>query len=260
MKKNSRSKLNKGKTLGIVAASLATISLAGVGYASWTIADAGKKEDTGTISVSAGDVVNGSTVSIVSFKSHLTDGKVDTLKFDSRPRSNKPDETYLFSNVTEKNEDLEVKMDLEVKALKSSLTDNKVYYGVKINGYDENNGFGLAIKNKWIANPSNLGTTEYPTTPTISGTISGEPDTDGFITDTISVTITFTWGALFKNTNPIDWVVGSGEKVSEGQEKKVTDAQIIKAVKDLHDTLSPSPSSSSLTLDVKVSNKAITNS
>lgn len=243
MKKNSRSKLNKGKTLGIVAATLATISLAGVGYASWNIVDNGKKTYTGVVNVTIGEVVDGSTVSIVSFAPQTS----DILRFDSRPREDEMGKTYLFSNVTEKNEDLSVTMNLTVKALASSLTNRTVYYGVKINGYNETNGFGLAIKNNWIAKPGNLGTTTYPTNT--SGNISSTADDNGYIIGTINIIINFTWGGFFNNTNPIDWAAGSGNS-AEGK----ADTDIIKAVRDLHTALS-----SSLKLDVKVSNEAITN-
>ena len=251
MKKNSRSKLNKGKTLGVVAATLATISLAGVGYASWNIADNGKKEDTGDVTVEVGDVVDGRTVSVESFGPTTENSVTDTLKFDSKPRNDEPGKTYLFSNVDKNNEDLSVTMDLKVKALDTSLKNNTVYYGVRINGYDESKGFGLAIKNNWIVKPSNLGisTTSYPTNT--SGTLTGTADANGFITGTIKITITFTWGALFNSKNPIEWVVDSGKNNVEGQ-SKVSDTEIINAVKEMKTTLT------SLMLDVKVSNEPFT--
>lgn len=72
-------KFNKGKLIGVVAASLSAVSLMGVGFASWVL-NGGDNKDVGGISISVAGTEDNS-ITFVEPLPHLTDG---TIKFDAK--------------------------------------------------------------------------------------------------------------------------------------------------------------------------------
>lgn len=72
-------KFNKGKLIGVVAASLSAVSLMGVGFASWVL-NGGDNKDVGNITISVAGTEDNS-ITFVDPLPHLTD---DSIKFDAK--------------------------------------------------------------------------------------------------------------------------------------------------------------------------------
>ena len=248
MKKNSRSKLNKGKTLGIVAATLATISLAGVGYASWTIADNGKKTDTGKVTVGVGDVIDGRTVSMDNVT--MSDG---TLSFvaSGKQTTLSDGKKYIFTGNPSK-EDLtfKVKFSVTTSLLKKATDFLTIQFGYKIQNYDANatSGISYCIKTGYIKSAQSvtdedgIGTTKYAVQ---EKTITEWTDNkDGTYTSTAlcETSFSFAWGSYFNNKNP--FVLVSGDAGN-----KHNDNDIIKGLKEFHDQIN----NTNFNVDLKIS-------
>lgn len=74
-------KLNKGKLVGVVAASLSAVSLMGVGFASWVL-NGGDKQDVGDITITVADTEDNSITFVKDPAPHLiADGGI---KFDAK--------------------------------------------------------------------------------------------------------------------------------------------------------------------------------
>lgn len=108
-------KLNKGKLLGIVAAGLSTVSLMGVGFASWII-NGGDKKDIAGIQISVANTVDNSI--------KFTEAKVKeaAISFDAK----KDDQTGPITGDGKNDEDLNFSIEYTLKC-----PDTSKFGGVK---------------------------------------------------------------------------------------------------------------------------------
>lgn len=191
-------KFNKGKLIGIVAASLSAVSLMGVGFASWVIS--GEKEaNVGNITVEVGNVIdNRITITDAS----VTDGG---LNFDAS--STKTDGALL--DVQNGQEDLT----FSVKYTINNHTDTNKFEVFAYIAEANQAAFTTATTTKQLIQmPNTLNITETGT-PTNSVSFNGtnltlatgvarEANQTGYGTITVTQTFTFTWGKAFGNHNP----------------------------------------------------------
>ncbi len=228
-------KFNKGKLIGVVAASLSAVSLMGVGFASWVINGA-KSTDTNDITVNVEDVIdNRITISGAT----VTD---PIIKFDANSNTSGD---LLEAQGT--NEDLEF-------SISYTITNNKKDNKFKVFAYitekakqtgesDKQAAFSAAVNtNKLIQMPDALNITKSDTNysgMTAALTFSGTAiptGTDATITEkvvgttyTVSQKFKFNWGLAFANKNPVE--VSSTDnvhKVGDSAETTKATADILK--------------------------------
>lgn len=229
-------KFNKGKLIGVVAASLSAVSLMGVGFASWIIK--GTVEGTvGDINVEVGEVV---------------DQRIQVVKDD--PASSG---SLVFDSVvdaggsitsTETHESLSFKIFYKVKVAKS-VTNFKVTAqwtpGTKISS---------AITNNYIASPfetdaievagktavGTAGITNSETKVTTAGYHTDAPatsTTDGnFNVYSYTTQFDFAWGSAFGKANPVY------EKGGKSADEIVTALAQLKDIKGEKLTITLTPS------------------
>lgn len=201
-------KLNKGKLIGVVAASLSAVSLMGVGFASWVISG-GDKQATGDITVTVGEIVYKRAV----FSILPAVGSDNAVKFDA-------DSTKYSGGLITAGagsvEDLTFNVTYTVKAYKSA-TNWSVSAKLIGTNYDE------AVNAKYIEMPTTLSTagatalskpSQDSTTGDIKVTINSTKTE--YTTYTVDQTFTFTWGKAFNNTNPCN--VKEGNQIWTGTE------------------------------------------
>lgn len=198
-------KFNKGKLIGVVAASLSAVSLMGVGFASWIITG-NDPVDVGNITVEVGDVIDNRIT--------ITEAKVvqgaSGIKFDAvTPTSAVTKPLLTASNGSTQN--LSFKLSYKV----TNGTDTN---GFKIKTYikaaEGKNlpDFSTAVAKKYIEMPANLGLTSEnaataltkekgaPKTATGTGVDPAVTGTAGVYT--VEQTFTFSWGEAFAKANP----------------------------------------------------------
>lgn len=222
-------KFNKGKLIGVVAASLSAVSLMGVGFASWIIKEA--VEDTvGGINVEVGEVVN-QKIQVVKNDPASSGG----LAFDAVADTS----GKIIS--TETKESLSFQIFYKVKVTKS-VTDFKVNAqwtpGEKISSAITNNyivsPFGkdaievagtAAVGEAGTTNSENKVTTagyhtDAPATPTVEGDFNVYSYTTKF---------DFAWGSAFGKANPVYEMGGKSAKEIEStlaELKKIANEKI----------------------------------
>ena len=223
-------KFNKGKLIGVVAASLSAVSLMGVGFASWVINGA-KSTDTNEIAVNVEDVIdNRITISGATVSD-------PTIKFDAN--SNNSGGLLEAQGTTE---------DLEF-SISYTITNNKKENKFKVFAYitesDKQTAFSTAVKtNKLIGMPDALNITKsndaysgMTAALTFDGTAvptgTGATITEKVVGTTYSVTQTFKfkWGLAFANKNPVEVSLNDDVyKVGDTSGKTTkADADILKA-------------------------------
>lgn len=228
-------KFNKGKLIGVVAASLSAVSLMGVGFASWIIKDE-VKDTIGDINVEVGEVVD-QRIQVV---------KEDTSSEGSLVFDSVVDATGSITS-TEAHESLSFKIFYKVKVAKS-VTDFKVEAqwtpGKKISS---------AITSQYIASPfetdaikvagkAAVGTagstsTEHVITAGYHTDAPATPTTEGdFKVYSYTTQFDFAWGSAFGGANPVY------EKGGKSADQIVTALAELKAIKGekLSITLTPS--------------------
>lgn len=228
-------KFNKGKLIGVVAASLSAVSLMGVGFASWVLT--GEKPDTiGNILVDVGDV-DDQRIQVVKENT----GSSGSLVFDSVVDAGGP------ITSTETHESLSFKIFYKVKVAKS-VTNFKVTAqwtpGTKISS---------AITNNYIASPfgtdaievarktavGTAGITNSETKVTTAGYHTDAPatSTDGnFNVYSYTTQFDFAWGSAFGNANPVY------EKGGKSADEIVTALAQLKDIKGEKLTITLTPS------------------
>lgn len=225
-------KFNKGKLIGVVAASLSAVSLMGVGFASWVINGA-KSTDTYGIAVNVEDVIdNRITISGATVSD-------PTIKFDAN--SNNSGGLLEAQGTTE---------DLEF-SISYTITNNKKENKFKVFAYitesDKQEAFSTAVNtNKLIRMPDALNITKsngngayfgMTAALTFDGTAvptgTGATITEEVVGTTYSVTQTFEfkWGLAFANKNPVEVSLNDDVyKVGDTSGKTTNaDADILKA-------------------------------
>lgn len=236
-------KFNKAKTIGLISASLAGVSLMGVGFASWVVN--GSKEDSiGNIQVEVGDVID-NRISITDAK--VTEGS-SGLKFDAVTPS-PAIEGALLTASENSSENLSFTLNYKVH----NTTDTN---GFTVNAYivalenKELPKFGDAVAHKYINMPTTLGLSkEKPSTAltkvageaktaTGAGVTGNVTGTDGIYS--VTQTFTFTWGEAFGNDNPskltassIIYNYESEETEEEKKKEKATQDLVVRHLKDL---------------------------
>lgn len=199
-------KFSKGKTIGIVAASLAAVSLVGVGFSAWVI-NGTNSTDAGEITVNVADVQD-KRVQISDAK--VTDGQVN---FDSN--SNSSSNGLLKGDGN--NEDLSFTISYTVK---NYTTSNKftifAYFST-----DSSSKFKNVVDKGLITLPTGIGdgSTTGDTITKGNGVLTFDgtkvPSSDSGITTTITETaigdtytvaqtFKFGWGTAFASKNPCE--------------------------------------------------------
>lgn len=190
-------KFNKGKLIGIVAASLSAVSLMGVGFASWIVTGAEGSAANGNITVSVADVQDQRVT--------ITDAKVaddnKTINFDAKGDGGllKPSGTVA--------EDLTFGIEFKLK-LGANAKDS--FSGIK--AYVTGTDLLSAVNSHFVTLPTGVYEDEttmkaaastafvYPGSE-LSKANSINND-DGSTTYTITTTLSMSWGSAFGNNNP----------------------------------------------------------
>lgn len=221
-------KFNKGKLIGVVAAALSTVSLMGVGFASWIITGTSPITDVGNIDVTVGDIQDKRVV--FDGTPTITKGK---LVFDAD--GTKKSGGLVAAGDQTKKEDMEFTVKYKVKVYTAAASNWKVNAKLVDNN---NGGLAAAVSHKYIAYPTAsaaLDLTEKAIfeSSMIGGTTAGitlntttETSTE-YHTYEVTQTFTFTWGTAFKNVNPVEVKEGddiyTGTSANSGIEKATTD-------------------------------------
>ena len=190
-------KFNKGKLIGVVAASLSAVSLMGVGFASWIVTGTKGSAAEGDITVSVAEVQDQ--------RFTITEAKVaadnNTINFDANGDGGllKPSRTVA--------EDLTFGIEFKLKlganarnsfsGIKAYVTGSELLSAVNSNFvtlpagvYKDEATMKAATSNAYVYSAGEL--------PTNGGTAND----DGSTTYTITKELTMGWGSAFNNVNP----------------------------------------------------------
>lgn len=221
-------KFNKGKLIGVVAASLSAVSLMGVGFASWIINGA-TPDDSGNINVEVGTVDDQRIKVVVG--SPAIDGK---LSFDAAQDSQ--------GNITStaNNESLSFSVNYTVEVANSALdfkVDAAWTPGTQMNSFLTQSYITSPFKgaegniNLEVAGKKAKGTagsTAPDTHVTTPGFHTDAPasstSSDGVTTYTCQTTFYFGWGTVFGSKNP---VYEGGKTGADGIIKALNDLQTL---------------------------------
>lgn len=231
-------KLNKGKFVGVIAAALSTVSLMGVGFASWIITGTSPLTDAGNINVTVGEIKDSGVV--FDGTPTMTD---NTLVFDAD--GSQTSGGLIDAGEKTNKEDMKFIVKYKVKV----YTDVAFTWKVNAKLVDNTDGALIkAVKAKYIAYPTtskaldltekeifNKDMTSASTTDIQVTTTSGE----GFSTYEVTQTFTFTWGEAFNNVNPVkvtgnDSIYTDKQGVADSKETATT-ALLVKNLQGLHD-------------------------
>lgn len=193
-------KFNKGKTLGIVAASLASVALVGVGFSTWIIQSTQDNTTSNGVSVEVGETKNQSvkiTEAIV---------KEGTLNFDAdKAKHDKvTNPAPLLTCNSGDTEDLSFTLTYKIS------TENVSNWTINAAIVDASaNKFSDAVSNKYIVLPTTLGIDEENAAECLNqSSVTGDglnvTKTTGQIV--VEQTFTFSWGDAFCKKNPVEVV------------------------------------------------------
>lgn len=214
-------KFNKGKLIGVVAASLSAVSLMGVGFATWIITG-NDPVDAGNISVEVADVqdqrlvISGATV----------DTSFNKVRFDA-------DKTVKTGQLLTASNDAAAQMFFKITYTVTNYTSTQPF---TISAYltDTTDGKYAMVTNSThnlIVMPTNLGIGESGKKEAVKFTGTGNPTaTEGTVAPatgsngvyTVTQTFTFTWGTAFARMNPSQ--VTAQDEVYDITNKKTTNA------------------------------------
>lgn len=198
-------KFNKGKLIGVVAASLSAVSLMGVGFASWIITG-NDPVDVGNITVEVGNVIDNRIT--------ITEAKVvqgaSGIKFDAVTPTSAVTKPLLTAS-SGSTENLSFKLSYKVT---NSTDTNGFTVKTYIKGAEGKTlpNFSDAVANRYIEMPANLGLTsgnaataltkdkgasKTATGPGVATAVNGIAGVY-----TVEQTFTFSWGEAFDKVNP----------------------------------------------------------
>lgn len=211
MKKTN--KFSKGKTVGIVAASLAAVSLIGVGFSTWIIAT---KTDAsvGGISVSVAETKD---ISVVITNAKLDENDKD-VKFDADETKMKAvtNPSPILSCSSGDAEDLTFTLTYDV-TVGTDAKKWQIMAAIDDGTTGTNGAFATAVNTrKYICLPTTLGITtgaeclnQGSKTNESGLTVFEKTDSSTTSTKTYSISqkFTFTWGLAFANKNPVEVTV-----------------------------------------------------
>ncbi len=213
-------KFNKGKTIGIVAASLAAVSVFGIGFSTWIINTTTNKVETSDITVVVADTKD---ISVIISNAKVSESD-NSVKFDAdEEKMNKATDHLLSCSSGDKEDlsftltyDVTVGTDASAWQIKAAIDDGTT---------GTNGKFETAVNTrKYIALPSTLGITngveclnQASKTDTDTGLTVTASTTSGATNKTYSIsqTFTFSWGLAFANKNPVE-VTGADEIYTQG--------------------------------------------
>ncbi len=203
-------KFSKGKTIGIVAASLAAVSLIGVGFSTWII----QTKTDATVSDISVTVADTKDISVA-----ITEAAVDSdnnsVKFDA-DKNQKVDASILSCGDSDA-EDLSFAITYKV-----TLGENVGTWQIKAAVEDTNSKFSTAVNTKkYIKMPEKLGIktgneclnqdSATNADPGLTVTKEDQDATTKKTTITVTQTFTFGWGEAFASKNPV--AVTKGDKI-----------------------------------------------
>lgn len=230
-------KFNKGKTIGIVAASLAAVSVFGIGFSTWIINTKSDPTSVGDITVTVADTED---ISVLISDASVVDG---TIKFDA-DHSKKTSDSLLSCGDSD-TEDLTFSLKYTVKVGYSAT---KWEIKAAIDDTAEGNKFTSAVNtSKYFELPTTLGIKtstdgsavcfNQDSTTGSNGLTFDTPtsDSENSKTYTITQTFTFSWGEAFAKKNPVAVTktdsIWTGSKSETADLEKLTDNT--KAMKSL---------------------------
>ncbi len=225
-------KFNKGKTVGIVAASLAAVSLIGVGFSAWIINTKSDPTSVGDISVTVADTKN---IAVT-----IGDAKVDdnVVKFDAD--HTKRDSGNILSCGDSDTEDLTFSLKYTV-TVGTDASAWEIKAAIDDTAGGGNGKFTSAVSAKYFTLPDTLGiktasaddaktcfnqssTTGSNGLTFTSTTTDATASATGTSSKTYTVTqaFTFAWGEAFAKKNPV--AVTTSDSIWTGTSNETADA------------------------------------
>lgn len=229
-------KINKGKLIGFVAASLSAVSLMGVGFASWVLTGTNNMDTTGNITVNVGDVED----KRVLIQSAVVDANNNTVAFDANSKGSgdlgiegtgdqAEDRTFSLTYVVRVHNGM-----TSAWNVKAQLTGNADNYKTAVN------------KKKYITMPMEIGLdaekiSVSSTSTDQAGKLTIDKSTDsattGYTDWKVNQTFKFGWGDAFAGKNPVnitknDDIIldGATSTVTADADKVVTNIKGLKAL------------------------------
>lgn len=189
-------KFNKGKTLGIVAASLASVALVGVGFSTWIIQSTQDNTTSTGVSVEVGETKN---QSVKITEATVKDG---ALKFDAdKAKHDKvTNPAPLLTCNAGDSEDLSFTLSYRIS------TENVSNWTINAAIVDASaDKFSDADSNRYIMLPTTLGLNEAKECLNQnSATGDGLTVTNNTNQIVVEQTFTFSWGDAFATKNPVE--------------------------------------------------------
>ena len=246
-------KLEKGKKIGIVAASLASVALIGVGFSAWVIGFQ-NKETNGEVSVTADEVKYKSLTLSATVKSG------DTLYLAGKSTLSTTTGPISFENENNKDEDLEVEVTFTISVGKDLITDLEKLKSISF-AFDKS---GTYVDNKvesggnkltsirtgsdysYIEAPETIDNLQFVDSSLVDSskfTLDQKASCDNIKKYTLTKELVFHWGTFFKSSsetgsygvNPVDYyaAVLTGEKLTDSNVQSA--AEELEAMKDKYD-------------------------
>ena len=189
-------KFNKGKLLGVVAASLSAVSLMGVGFASWQI-QGSKPTDTGNLEVTVADTID-ARVTLENAQITWPEASAKKLVFDAAANDN---DGPIINNGSA-SQQLSFTLSFDAKFVnEASFTKVEAYMTsscINLSTYVTTTADQVG---KYLVAPISI--TDTTKTKLITKEkLKDSPKNDATNTYTYSHTFSFSWGAFFKKKNP----------------------------------------------------------
>ena len=205
-------KFNKGKLIGVVAASLSAVSLMGVGFATWIIQGGNTIDTNNQIKVEVSGTEDQRVV-LENAKISWPSGKTG-LVFDAKSNDNTGPIIY---NGTNGGEQLDFTLSFDVKfAANASFASVNAYMTSDWSNFEQYFTDSETDETKYVVSPISV------TTPTGTNGVGSTVVADkasimttkkGDTADTYTVTqdYSFKWGKFFDNQNPCEVAAGSNK-------------------------------------------------
>lgn len=238
-------KFNKGKLIGVVAASLSAVSLMGVGFASWVLTGTNNMDTTGNITVNVGAVED----KRVLIQSAEVDNDNNTVAFDAN--SNGSGDLDI-SGTGDQAEDRTFALTYVVRVYNGMIGAWNVK--AKLTGNADNYKTAVNTK-KYITMPTEIGldteqvsvsSTSTDQTGKLKITNSTDSATTGYTDWKVNQTFEFGWGAAFAGKNPID--IKRTDKIIVNGATSAVDANADKVVTNINGLRGLSLSNFTITL------------
>ena len=229
-------KINKGKFVGVIAAALSTVSLMGVGFASWIITGTSPLTDAGNIEITVGEIKDSGVV--FDGTPTMTDSK---LVFDAD--GSQTSGGLIDAGDKTNKEDMKFIVKYKVKVYTDVASTWKVNAKLVDNPASDLN---TAVQAKYIAYPTASKALDLTEKDIFDNDMTSGSPADinvttstgtGFSTYEVTQTFTFTWGDAFNNVNPVkvtgnDKIYTGKQGVADGKETATT-ALLVKNLQGL---------------------------